>query len=172
MSAKLGLCWWALQYSCLITELLHDQEYIWFVSLYLTKDMSDFLLVAVLGDQTLHRAKLTLSQLPREAEVALEPSLMLLSFFASRGKTRIWLKPVEELWSQVQAWVLWYHEIGMQSLCRYKIFGCQSAAQASHAGTSYSFQKKELFASLRTENYLTPKNLNCLLFSLLPLGSY
>lgn len=55
----------------------------------LTKGMSDFLPVAVLGDQALHRAKLTSSQLPREAEVALEPSLMFLSFSASRGKTRI-----------------------------------------------------------------------------------
>lgn len=57
--------------------------------MYLTKEMPDFLLVAVLGDQTLHRAKLTFSQLPREAEVALEPSFMLLRFSASRGKTRI-----------------------------------------------------------------------------------
>lgn len=71
--------------------------------MYLTKGMSDFLLIAVFGDQVLHRAKLTFSQLPRVAEVALEPSLMFLSFSASRGKTRIRLKPVEELWSQVQA---------------------------------------------------------------------
>lgn len=98
-TAKLCLRWWPLQYSCLITELLHDvfnQGYI----------------CIAFGNCAgvwawLHRAKSTFIQLTREAEVALEPNLMFLSFSASRRKTRIWLKPVEELWSQVQDWAFW-----------------------------------------------------------------
>lgn len=146
-------------------------------TVHLTKEMPDSLLVAVLGDQTLHRAKLTFSHLPREAEVALEPSLMFQSFSASRGKTRIWSKPVEELWSQVQDWALWYHEITMLSLCCYKMLRLPLTAEVQLRPLlywqSYGFQNiKGTFFPLPAENYLTLKKINCLLFSLLLLGCF
>lgn len=57
--------------------------------MYLTRDISVLLLVAVLEFGLDYTEQSTFIQLSREAEVALEPNLMFLSFSASRRKNRI-----------------------------------------------------------------------------------
>lgn len=132
----------------------------------LTTEMSDFLLPAVFGDQTLLR----------EAEVALGPSLMLLISLPAEEKkpesdqnllrsSGLKCKPE---FSGAMRWKPHY-------LCCYKVWGCiwlQKCSSGPLCRQSYGFQKKELFTPFLTFNYLTFKSINCLLFSFIQFQSF
>lgn len=161
-TAKLGLCWWVLQYQSCFT-------------MYLTKGMSAFLLIAVFGDQVLHRAKLTFSQLP-SGRGCTWAQPYVHEFLCQQRKNQNLIKTC---WgalvssASLSSLVPWdNHVISLLLQDVEGVFDCISAAQVPCAGKVTASKKRNFLPPSPTENYLMLKNINCLLFSWLLLGSY
>lgn len=110
----------------------------------LTTEMSDFLLPAVFGDQTLLR----------EAEVALGPSLMLLISLPAEEKNQNLIKTC---WgalvssASLSSLVPWDENNIISVVTRFEgAFDCKSAAQAPYADKAMASKKK---------NFLPPSSL-------------